>query len=162
LIEATTTAELGFANGKPQDPKMQGPYLGEGNSGNCNIYVNFKPGTSYVSGRPNGPSTAYLDGVAFYGLGFTVGGSVKGGIGKIGEERNGQNPNGGWTMDQWTSRYIEEGGKEVWNDRGKDRRDISGRVLYWATGDSFTWYDHPSAQAGKTVTYRAQNFRVSV
>src|SRR6266404_1837792 len=114
--QASATTEYdGFACSLPQDPKAQGPHTeGDpdvipataGNSSNCNIYVNFTGTYPGRLDRPNGPATFSYGGLPHTGLGFTVAGSVQGGIGTVGDQSNPQNPNGGWTMDQWTSRYI--------------------------------------------------------
>ena len=153
----------------PQNPANQGPTIeddrdvlpGSGNSPNCNIYVNFTGTYPGWSTRPNGPSTFLWQGLPHTGLGFTVAGSVNGGIGTIGYQPNPQNPNGSWTMDQWTSRYIDDNGR-VQSDNGKARRDIRLEIgfLYTAAGNSFSWYDNPGAATPNII--RRQNFTVSV
>jgi len=137
----------------------------EAHSANCGLKVTFKSGTNPPNrpDYPNGPSTMqYLDEGAKFGLGFTVSGWVHGGIGKIGDQPNPQNPGGTWTMDQWTSRYVAVGGQSQ-SDNYHSRRDISVDVPHWINGDDFSWYDHPQAPASADQNlFRMQNFTVSV
>jgi hypothetical protein len=95
-----------------------------------------------------------------FGLGFTVTGYAKGGIGRIGKDSNPQNPNGGWVLEQWTAAYIEKDGKLVRDDK-EAWLDISQRIPYKATGDDFSYYDHPGASAGWGIN-RYNNFFIKV
>jgi len=85
---------------------------GQGNSTNCSISVSFELGTYYDNAKtlPNGPTT--FNNGSHLGLGFTVTGTAKtdGGVGKIGEDVNPQNPKGAWKIDQWTSNYATKDG----------------------------------------------------
>jgi hypothetical protein len=91
------------------------------NSGpSCSFNVSFKAGVYYEENPayPNGAT--YVERThprfgqrRFYGVGFTVSGTVTGGegIGFIGAEKNPENPNGKWHLDQWTSSYAKQDGK---------------------------------------------------
>ena len=140
----------------------------EGNSTNCGISVSFESGTNY-EGRPelpNGSSTILYQGQNLFGLGFTVKGWVtEGGIGNIGENQNPENRAGTWTIDQWTSAWTTQNGHFAVVDGrvqngGPPWRDIKLGVPHKASGNSFSWYDHPSA-TGWGI-YRNQAFSVSV
>ena len=98
---------------------------------------------------PNGPST--YDGN--FGLGFTVSGTVTGGggVGKIGNDTNPDNPKGKWTMYQYVSDYIESNG-QVLRDKLFEP-DLNTKSYYGAGKSAFSWYDHPdSPTPGKLIT----------
>jgi YD repeat-containing protein len=135
---------------------------GTGNTSNCHLSVSFESGTNY-GGDPNlknGPGTIVYMGKPNFGLGFTVTGYAKGGIGRIGKDSNPQNPKGGWVLEQWTAAYIEKDGKLVRDDK-EAWLDISQRIPYKATGDDFSYYDHPGASAGWGIN-RYNNFFIKV
>jgi len=159
----------------PNDPisKVVDPATisSKGNSKNCSFTVSFKGSYEGNSNFPNGPSTIKWtnpDGtsVDLHGLGFTVKGSVTSdGIGVVGDRPNPQNPTGTWTMDQWTSSWNQRDGHFVYvegrlQNGGDAWRDINLSIPHIATGNSFTWYDHPSGAGWGTN--RFQNFQVKV
>lgn len=148
-------------SGPPQDPRKSGPYIngdpvtipGTGNSPNCWIQVNIQQGTNFKghSNYPNGISNMTdRFGQSSYGLGFTVKGWAKGGVGTIvdkylGAVPNRDNPNGTWTMAQSTKKYQID-------DTGKETLDVTMRPdwlanngLLDASGDDISWWDHPGA-----------------
>lgn len=139
------------------DPKS---LPGKGNSKDCSISVSFEQGTSFSGDTTlkNGPGVLG-GGFPFFGLGFTVSGFAKGGIGKIGDQVNPQNPKGSWTMDQWVWDYIQSDSGVERNDP-KSRRDISLDIAYSATDNNFSWYDHPDG--GGSGYFRKSNFVVNV
>jgi|GEM_PF-920292 len=159
LVEAGGSGEVvDYVIGGMQDPKKAGPYIngdpttihGTGNSPNCFIQVDIYPGSHY-EGRadlPNGASTMIINGRQSYGLGFTVKGMAKGGVGTManigGDAPNPQNPNGTWRMEQYTQRYLV-------NDKGVAtldpdmRRDMKYGIAMNASGENISWWDHPGA-----------------
>ena len=127
------------------DPKVDPKKIeGTGNSSNCNLSVSFESGTNYDSNpnAPNGPGTILYMGQTQFGLGFTVTGYAKGGIGMIGNDTNPQNPGGVWRLEQWTAAYIEKNGTVTKNDAAA-WLDISKNIPFKATDNNFTYYDHP-------------------
>ena len=154
---------------EPQNPNKAGPHILNdpdtlsANGNNCSLTVTFTSGTSY-SGHTelkNGVSTIPYNGISSFGLGFTVSGSAKGGIGRVGGTSNPQSPGGTWTMDQSTSRYLALNGQTLTDDHEKSRRDISTGINYSTSGNSFSWYDHPGGPPNDGLL-RMQNFTVSV
>jgi YD repeat-containing protein len=142
-----------------KDPKK---IEGTGNSSNCSLSVSFESGTNYEGnpGRTNGPGAIEYDGTLNFGLGFTVTGYAKGGIGRLGDDPNPQNPKGVWRLEQWTASYIAQNGKVLQNDP-KAWLDIHNQIPYTATGNNFSYYDHPGASAGWGID-RYNNFLIKV
>lgn len=135
---------------------------GTGNSPNCSLSVSFDENTHYP-GNPNltnGFGRITVPNGQNLGLGFTVTGYVKGGIGKIGNDRNPQNPNGVWKLEQWTAAYIRYEGRVITND-ATAWLDISTDINYQANGNTFTYYDHPGSTLGWGID-RYNNFHVKV
>lgn len=98
-------------------------------------------------------------------------GSRGGGIGKIGADKNRENPNGKWTLDQWTSNfsiqnkvYVIIGGKE--QKGGPATRDIDLSGIYSAprNSENFSRYDFPSLNANRDPdgTFKNQSFFIKV
>jgi RHS repeat-associated protein len=152
-----------------QNPNKVGPHILNdpdtlsANGKNCSLTVTFTAGTSYpgYAELKNGVSTIPYNGISSLGLGFTVSGFAKGGIGRVGGTSNPQNPGGSWTMDQSTSRYLALNGQTLSDDHERSRRDISIGINFSAGGDSFSWYDHPGGPPNDGLL-RMQNFTVSV
>lgn len=110
----------------------------------CKIAVAFSG--SYDQYLPNGPGILRLSAGNAYGVGFTVYGSVvSGGIGHIMDMSNQKNPNGAWTIEQWTSAYIKQDGVVTLNG-GAATPDIKYGTPYEINGNDFRWYDHPGLQ----------------
>jgi hypothetical protein len=147
------------ADSLPQNPLVTNDpksLPGKGNSKDCNISVSFEQGTSFSGDATlkNGPGVLG-GGFPFFGLGFTVSGFAKGGIGKIGDQVNPENPKGSWTMDQWVWDYIQTNNGVERND-AKSHRDISPDIAYSATNNNFSWYDHPDG-GGSDYFRKAMN-----
>ena len=132
----------------------------------CFISVSFEQGTFYeLNGNlPNGESA--MDGQ--FGLGFTVSGRVRGGggIGKIGDSSNKENPNGKWEMYQLTGDEITALGGQTFRD-WELHTDLSDDSFHSAdrNSPSFSWYDHPdqpTPPAQVTDYQRKLLFQVSV
>lgn len=87
-------------------------------------------------------------------------GYAKGGIGRIGNDPNPQNPKGVWVLEQWTASYLEKDGYTIRNDKSA-WLDISDKIPYKATGDNFSYYDHPGSSAGWGIN-RYNNFLIKV
>ena len=153
----------GMMNFNPQN-RVQGPREIHTNpkNQNCFISVSFEQGTFYdtAGNLPNGPSTYEGN----YGLGFTVSGKVgRGGVGKIGDDPNPENSKGTATIFQLTADYIESNGR-VLRDLSL-HSDFNTKSNYEATGNTFSWYDHPdSPTPGNQITgyVRKMAFQVSV
>lgn len=134
-------------------------------SKDCNLTVSFEQGTFYNGNGelPNGSSSTKVLGYDSFGLGFTVSGKVaRGGIGKIGDDSNPENPKGRWMIYQLTSDYITASG-QVQRDQSL-QSDFDTRSNYDAAGNSFSWYDHPgSPTPGNLIKgyERKMNFQVS-
>jgi hypothetical protein len=107
--------QLGFEP-NPQNPGGPREIHTDPKNKNCSIGVSFEQGTFYdTHGElPNGPSAL----TGQFGLGFTVSGRVTGGggIGKIGDTPNKENPKGKWEMYQLTGDEITAlGGQYSWD-----------------------------------------------
>jgi YD repeat-containing protein len=158
----------------PQKPLVQDDpetIQGDSNTNACTLTVSFKSGTFYEknSNQPNGPSNVTVNGRTFFGLGFTVSGTVRGGngIGRIGYYQNPENPKGRWIMEQWTSSYAMSKGEiltvqgrrqigdEAWMDL-----DLNGIFSAPANSNKYSRYDHPSI-AGEAL-FKNQSFFVKV
>jgi hypothetical protein len=159
-----------LSTGPPIDPPT---IPSRGNSENCRFTITFEKGTYYqgLLQFPNGVSGIVVidpDGNkhTVFGLGFTVSGSVtSGGIGHVGAHPNPQNPNGTWTIDQWTSSWNQRDGRFVVVEGrpqtgGPAWRDINPQVPFKAYDNTFSWYDLPSDE-GWGIN-RFQNFSVKV
>ena len=139
-------------NVKEDDPDI---LQGENNGEKCGIEVSFKRGTKYENPSVpggldlwNGPSIvpAPHTGQRSFGLGFTVTGWVdRGGIGRIGSDKDGfpnsDNPKGRWTIDEETAVWAGTNGQTLLNK--PTFSDIHAGVFYEASGNTFSWYDHP-------------------
>lgn len=78
-----------------------------------------------------------------YGLGFTVYGSVAaGGIGHIGDDPNPKDPNGAWTIQQFTSAYTKINGTVV-DKGGEAKKDFNSQSPHSVNNNEFRWWDHP-------------------
>jgi hypothetical protein len=167
--------QRGFEQNPPQktltqdDPKT----ISSSGSKNCRFTVSFEAGTFYDGNPnlPNGPGEITVKGKQFVGLGFTVSGTTRGGggIGRIGGQVNPANPNGEWTLDQYTSNYSKQNGEFVLIDGksqqgGQAWRDIDLKGFHFATDwtNRFSRYDHPSLRAGIADTYKNQSFLIKV
>jgi hypothetical protein len=111
--------------------------------------------------------------VGLLGLDLLLRGTVRGGggIGKIGEQTNPENPNGRWTLDQWTSNYSlqnkvyvvidnrEQKGGPAWRDINLEGYDSAPR-----NSENFSRYDFPSLNAKRDPhgTFKNQNFFIKV
>jgi hypothetical protein len=136
-------------------------------SSNCKFTISFKSGTFYENNPdlPNGPGEIHRYGHTYFGLGFTVTGTTRGGggIGRIGTEVNPSNPKGTWTLDQFTSNYAKQNGQFVriagrLQQGGPAWPDIDLTGYHSATDwtNRFTRYDHPSLLANIAHTYKNQ------
>lgn len=151
------------------DPKT----ISSRGSKNCRFTISFESGTFYDQNPnlPNGPGEITVNGKQFVGLGFTVSGTTRGGggIGRIGDQVNPANPNGQWTLDQYTSNYSKQNGEFVVIDGrsqqgGEAWRDIDLKGYHFATDwtNRFSRYDHPSIRAGIADSYKNQSFLIKV
>ncbi|HET8669352.1 MAG TPA: hypothetical protein VFM05_01640 [Candidatus Saccharimonadales bacterium] len=133
--------------------------------------VSFKLGTFYEnnSNLPNGPSNVTVDGLTYFGLGFTVSGTVRGGngIGQIGYWQNRENPKGKWIMQQWTSSYATKNGQIMTVQRrrqagGEAWMDLDPGGIYSAPANSnrYSRYDHPSIRG--EALFKNQSFFIKV
>jgi RHS repeat-associated protein len=154
----------------PQTPLVQDDSAtipGERNTRDCTLNVSFQSGTFYEnnSNLPNGPSNVTFGGISFFGLGFTVSGTVRGGngIGQIGYFQNPTNSRGKWIMEQWTSSYATSNGQimtvqgrrqaggQAWMDL-----DPKGYFSAPANSNRYSFYDHPSIRG--EALFKNQSF----
>jgi len=128
----------------------------DNNGKDCGIVVTFKPGTNNkATGLPNGPSTITYNGAPNFGLGFSVSGWVgSGGIGTIGVDantgkkvQNPANPNGRWSLEQWTHSWIGENGKTLVQKNTFSDLPLNAAGLT-TQGNTFGYYDHPGGPPG--------------
>ncbi|HEX7770863.1 MAG TPA: hypothetical protein VF435_00495, partial [Pyrinomonadaceae bacterium] len=146
-------------------PELQG----ENNGKDCGVVVNFRPGTTHpTTGFPNGPSTINYKGGPNFGLGFSVSGWVgEGGIGTIGVDQTGkkvpnpQNPNGRWSLEQWTHSWIGENGKIIFQAKTFPDLPLDALGLK-VEGNSFGWYDHPGGPPPSAALRRYDNYQIKV
>jgi hypothetical protein len=144
---------------------------GERNTRDCTLSVSFKSGTFYEnnSNYPNGRSNVTVDGITYFGLGFTVSGTVRGGngIGQIGYYENSENPKGKWIMEQWTSSYATSKG-QILTVQGRRQTggdawmDLDPKGIFSAAANSnrYSRYDHPSIRG--EVLFKNQSFLFKV
>jgi hypothetical protein len=142
----------------------------DNNGKNCGILVTFKPGTNNkATGLPNGPSTITYNGAPNFGLGFSVSGWVgSGGIGTIGVDantgkkvQNPANPNGRWSLEQWTHSWIGENGKTHVQKNTFSDLPLNAAGLT-TQGNAFGYYDHPGGPPPSPGFARYDNYLVKV
>jgi YD repeat-containing protein len=140
----------------------------DNNGEDCGIVVNFKSGTTNsATGLPNGPSTLPYRGSSNFGLGFSVSGWAKGGVGTIGYGANGKkvknpaNPTGAWSLEQWTHSWIGQNGKTLVHKTTFSDLPLDAAGLT-AQGHNFSYYDHPGGPPPAPGFARYDNYLIKV
>ena len=143
---------------------------GDNNGKDCGVVVTFRPGSTSPSlNLPNGPSIINLGGQPSFGLGFSVSGWVSGGgIGTIGVDPNtGKkvpnpvNPNGRWSLEQWTHSWIGQNGKTITQKNTFPDLPLNAAELK-ADGNTFGFYDHPGGPLQAPGLSRFENHLIKV
>jgi hypothetical protein len=157
--------QFGFEPNPQNSPSGQDPRsISAPPNKTCSLTVSFEQGTFYNGNGelPNGPSSNKTLGYDSYGLGFTISGKVaSGGIGKIGDDPNPENPKGRWKIYQLTADRITANGQVI---RDQElRSDLNTQSYYDASGKTFSWYDHPgSPTPGDLIKGYERNMKFQV